>query len=86
MDAVMQYVLRLVMLTLLFSVLEILMPSGAMRRFGALAIGVVLLACAVAPVIGWLGSGDAEFFSLDAEQWRQRYTDTGINRSMTPYE
>ena len=86
MDAVMEYVLRLVMLTMLFSVLEILLPSGAMRRFGALTIGVVLLACAVAPVIGWLGSKDTDFFSLDAGQWQQQYTDTGINRSMTPYE
>ena len=86
MDTVMDYVLRLVMLTLLFSVLEILLPSGAMRRFGALAIGVVLLACAVAPVIGWLGSKDTDFFSLDMSQWQQQEPDAGINRTMTPYE
>lgn len=72
MDAVMQYVVRLVMLTILFSVLEILMPSGAIRRFGALAIGIVLLVCAVAPVAEWLGSGQTDFFSLDTGQWQQQ--------------
>ena len=80
MDAIVQYVIRLVMLTIMFSVLEILMPSGAMRRFGALAVGIVLLACAIAPVVGWLGSGQTDFFSLDAGQIQQQYTDTGINQ------
>lgn len=79
MDAVVQYVIRLVMLTILFSVLEILMPSGAIRRFGALAIGVVLLACAVAPVVGWLGSGRTDIFPMETGQLQQQYSDTGIN-------
>jgi stage III sporulation protein AF len=86
MEGLAQYVLRLVMLTIVFSVLEILLPSGAIRKFGALAVGIVLLFSAVAPVIEWLGTGAAEDFAIGSAQTQLQQTDTGINREMTPYE
>ena len=64
MEALAQYVVRLVALTIVFSVLEIIMPSGNMKKFGRLAIGIVLLYSAVAPVVAWLGAPDINAFSI----------------------
>lgn len=64
MDGIVEYVVRIATLSIIFSVLEILLPSGAMRKFGALVIGVVLIYSAVVPVIGLLNGGEVDVLLL----------------------
>ncbi len=64
MEGIVQYVVRIATLSIIFSVLEILLPSGAMRRFGALVIGVVLVYSAVVPIIGLISGGKVDVLLL----------------------
>lgn len=48
------YIYTLVVAGVLTAVLETLLPSGNSKRFASMAMGLVLLALAVRPLLVWL--------------------------------